>query len=151
MYFTKNVLLNWYFLIKKIRQIWTFFDVENWFWMSKFHDFWHLCAILQCLIFFCWNEACIKYGTHQRHNPNLGIGIHHLKVSKSRKQFMVSSILPKNKRKTLFWLLSKEDAQDIEFSSIFGRIEDITNCFRDLLTFKSAEMHVRKDWIRCFI
>ena len=33
MYFTKNVVLNWYFSMK------------NWLWMSRFHDFWHHCAI----------------------------------------------------------------------------------------------------------
>ena len=32
-------------------------------------------------------------------------------------------------------ILSREDAQDSEFCSFFGRIEDTINCFRDLLTF----------------
>ena len=40
-----------------------------------------------------------------------------LKVSKSRKQFMVFSILPKDEQ-------SLEDAQDSEFCSSFGRIEN---------------------------
>ena len=52
-----------------------------------------------------------------------------LKVSKSQKQFMVSSILPKNEHWDNFmnWKLSQ--------CSFFGRIEDTINCFRDLLTF----------------
>ena len=32
-------------------------------------------------------------------------------------------------------ILSKEDAQDSEFNSFFGRNEDTINRFRDLLTF----------------
>ena len=58
-----------------------------------------------------------------------------LKVRQSRKKIMVFSILPK-KRTKLFTILSTEDAQDSEFRSFFGRIEDTINCFRDLLTFK---------------
>ena len=46
---------------------------------------------------------------------------------------MVSLILPKNEKKLI--ILSKEDAQDSEFRSFFGRIEETINCFRDLLTF----------------
>ena len=46
MYFTKNVVLNWYSSMKMFfRKIWTFFDVENWLWMSRFHDFRCNCAI----------------------------------------------------------------------------------------------------------
>ena len=45
-----------------------------------------------------------------------------LKVRKSWKQIMLSSILPKNER----------------YSSVFGRIEDTINCFRDLLTFNNS-------------
>ena len=56
-----------------------------------------------------------------------------LKVRKSQKQSMVSSILPK--KRTKLTILSKEDPQDSEFHSFFGRIEDSINCFRDLLTF----------------
>ena len=33
-------------------------------------------------------------------------------------------------------ILSTEGAQDSEFRSFMGRIEDTRNCFRDLLTFK---------------
>ena len=45
------------------------------------------------------------------------------------KQIMVSSIFPKNERKSL-------STQDSEFRSFFGRIEEETiNCFRDLLIF----------------
>ena len=46
MHFTKYVVLNWYFSMKFFfRKIRTFFDIENWLWMSKFHDFWRHCAI----------------------------------------------------------------------------------------------------------
>ena len=44
------------------------------------------------------------------------------------------SILPKNERNSLSWVLRKE-AQDSKFRSFFGRIDDTTNCFWDLLTF----------------
>jgi hypothetical protein len=54
-----------------------------------------------------------------------------LKVSKSRKQFMVTSILPKNERKSLSWASSL-----LSFVCFFGRIEETISCFRDLLTFK---------------
>ena len=52
-----------------------------------------------------------------------------LKVSKSRKQFIVSSILPKTKRwyNSMYWKLSQR--------LFFGRIEDTIICFRDCLTF----------------
>ena len=33
-------------------------------------------------------------------------------------------------------MLNSEDAQDSEFRSFFGRIEDTINCFRDLLTLE---------------
>ena len=56
-----------------------------------------------------------------------------LKVSKSRMQIVVSSILPKNRTKLT--ILSNFSTQDSEFRSFFGRIEDTTICFRDLLTF----------------
>ena len=45
-----------------------------------------------------------------------------LKVIKSQKQFIFSSILPK-KNETIT-ILNKEAAQDIEFCSFFGRIEE---------------------------
>ena len=75
---------------KKIRKIWTFFDIEN--WMSKFHDFWCHCAILALQIlknsfatfdFFCKNEACVKCGTHKRHNSHLVTGRCKLHKTKS--------------------------------------------------------------------
>ena len=47
---------------------------------------------------------------------------------------MVFSILPKNERNSLL-ILSKEEAQDSEFRSFLGRIEDTINCFCDLLNF----------------
>ena len=56
-----------------------------------------------------------------------------VKVSKSQKGIMVSSILPKNKWKVsalVLWYLRSNC-----FCSFFGRIEDTINCFRDLLTF----------------
>ena len=56
------------------------------------------------------------------------IGI--IKMSKSRKQFMVSSsILPKNERNSLSWVLR-------DFRSFFGKIEDTIICFREFLTFR---------------
>ena len=36
------MLLNSYYLMKKIRKIRTIFDVENWLWKSNFGTFWHL-------------------------------------------------------------------------------------------------------------
>jgi hypothetical protein len=45
-------------------------------------------------------------------------GLGNLKVSKSRKQFMVSSILPKNKRNSLSWALSLL-SNDSEFRLFF--------------------------------
>ena len=51
---------------------------------------------------------------------------------------MVSSILQKNERNSL-QIVSREDAQDSEFRSFFGRIEEAINCFLDLLTFSSKD------------
>ena len=48
-----------------------------------------------------------------------------VKVRKSRKQIMVSSILPKNELRIVV----------SAFRSFYGRIEDTINCFRELLTF----------------
>ena len=47
---------------------------------------------------------------------------------------MISSILPKNERSSL-----SEGAQDSEFRSFFGRIQDTTISFRDLLTFRDSD------------
>ena len=58
-----------------------------------------------------------------------------LKVSKSRKQIVVPSILPK--KRTKLAILSNFSTQDCEFRSFFGRIEDTIILFRDLLTFRS--------------
>ena len=53
--------------------------------------------------------------------------------SKSRKQFMVSSILPKNERwdNFMYWKLSQH--------SLFGRIQDATIYFPDLETFSHTK------------
>ena len=36
-------------------------------------------------------------------------------------------------------ILNKEDAQDSEFCSFFGRIEETINCFQDFLTFRKEQ------------
>ena len=51
-------------------------------------------------------------------------------MSKANYGFLNSS-----KKQLKLTILSKEDAQDSEFSLFFGKIEETTNCFRDLLTF----------------
>ena len=56
---------------------------------------------------------------------------------------MVSSIFPKSAQNLLSWLLI-EDAQDSEFLSFFGRIEEVINCFRDLLTFIFKKKNLSK-------
>ena len=41
MYFTKNVVLNWYSSMKKkIRKIRMIFDIENWLWRSDLDTYW---------------------------------------------------------------------------------------------------------------
>ena len=45
-------------------------------------------------------------------------------------------ILNSSTKQSKLTILSKEEAQDSEFRSFFGRIEETINCFRDLLTFK---------------
>ena len=47
-------------------------------------------------------------------------------------------VLNSPKKRTKLTILSKEEAQDSEFRSFFGRIEDTINCFRDLLTFSTS-------------
>ena len=37
-------------------------------------------------------------------------------------------------------MLSREDAQDSEFRSFFGRIEDTIICFQDCLTFSNRKI-----------
>ena len=39
------------------------------------------------------------------------------------------------KKRTKLTIQSKEDPQESEFRSFFGRIEDTINCFCDLMTF----------------
>ena len=39
------------------------------------------------------------------------------------------------KKRTKLTILSKKEAQDSDFRSFFGRIEDTINCLRDSLTF----------------
>ena len=59
-----------------------------------------------------------------------------LKVRKSWKQFMVSSILPKTNENHFpehFFLY--RDAQDSDFRSFFGRVRKNIICLRDFLTF----------------
>ena len=41
-----NVLLNWYFSMKKMIKIPMIFDIENWLWKSNFGTFWHQFKIM---------------------------------------------------------------------------------------------------------
>ena len=62
-----------------------------------------------------------------------------VKVSKSRKQFMVSSILPNTERNLLSWVMKyNNNKKDTEFRLSFVRIEKTINCFRDLLSFRNV-------------
>ena len=54
-------------------------------------------------------------------------------ASKSQKQFMVSSILPKKRTKVT--ILKIIFTQESKFRSVFGRIEETINWFWYLLTF----------------
>ena len=81
------------------------------------------------VVFFAFHDHTGH--AHAKPRPDLAHLV--LKVSKSQKHFMVSSILPKNERNSLSWT-SVEDAQDSEFRSFFGRNEDTKNCFWDLMT-----------------
>ena len=56
------------------------------------------------------------------------------KVSKSQKKY---GVLDSSKKWTKLTILSTEVAQDSEFCSFFGRIQDAIICFRDLLTFST--------------
>ena len=58
-----------------------------------------------------------------------------LKVSKSQKKKY--GVLDSSKRRTELTILSTEGVQGSEFRSLFGRIQDATICFRDLLTRKT--------------
>jgi hypothetical protein len=53
---------------------------------------------------------------------------------------MVSSILPK--KRTELSILGKEHAQDSEFRTFFGRIEETIICFRNLLTFIQSQVSI---------
>ena len=61
-----------------------------------------------------------------------------LKVSKSRKQFMVSWILQKNERNSL--LMAKKILRTVSFVRSLGRIQESINCFWDLLTFSPSQI-----------
>ena len=52
-------------------------------------------------------------------------------ISKANYGVLISS-----KKRTKLIILTREDAQDSEFRSFFGRIEETIYCFRDLLTFR---------------
>ena len=67
----------------------------------------------------------------------------YLKVSKSRKQFMVFSILPKNERNSLSW--ASFLLRIVIFAHFFWRIQETINCFRDLLTFSTSSQSHRAD------
>ena len=73
-------------------------------------------------------KSKLKLNQSQSHDPKEHSEA--LKVRKSRKQIMVSSILPKNKRWDNFHYIK------LSQRSFFGRIEDIVIFFRDLLTYK---------------
>ena len=57
-----------------------------------------------------------------------------VKARQSRKQI--------TKKRTKLIILCKEEAQDSEFCSFFGRIDNTINCFRDLLTFRTCNFTV---------
>ena len=56
-----------------------------------------------------------------------------IKVSKSGKQFY--RLFDSPKKRTKLTILSKEDAQECEFRSLFWENYETTKCFRGLLTF----------------
>ena len=58
-----------------------------------------------------------------------------LKISKSWKQFMLSSILPKNEKKRENKYFESSQDNFHVFYLFFGRIENSKNCFQDLATF----------------
>ena len=43
-------------------------------------------------------------------------------------------------------ILSKEEGQESDFHSFFGRIEDTINCFRDLLTFRNSSEYMTAEF-----
>ena len=54
-----------------------------------------------------------------------------MKVRQSQAYY---GVLNSSKKRTKLTILSREDAQDSEFCSIFERIEETVNCFRDCLS-----------------
>ena len=64
-----------------------------------------------------------------------------LKVHKSRKQFFLSSILPKNERKDKKKSTYNSTTYIWNLMSIFF-VKDTRNCFRDLLTFKKEKAKI---------
>ena len=64
-----------------------------------------------------------------------------LKVRQSRKQILVSSILPK---KNVEIISCNEDYPNVRF---FGRNEDTVNCFRDLLTFNITKENINANFV----
>ena len=67
-----------------------------------------------------------------------------IKVRQSRKQLMVSSILPKNERNSLLsWV---EKMLRCEFRSFSGRIDDAINCFWDVLTLSNVKLWLIYKW-----
>ena len=81
---------------------------------------------LSSKIFFHFNTEKSIYVNKRRNllNPCL------LKVSRSRKQIIMSLILPKK------WTKHPQDTILRVFRSFFGRIRDFIICFQDLLIFK---------------
>ena len=63
-----------------------------------------------------------------------------LKVSKSRKQIIVSSILPKNNQNSLSWTCSLP--RIVSFVRFFWRIEETIICFQDYLTFNRPRQQI---------
>ena len=51
-------------------------------------------------------------------------------------------VLDSSKKQMKLTILSTEGAQDSEFRSFFGRIQDATICFRDLLTFRRLTLDI---------
>ena len=88
------------------------------------------------LQFFFWSNFLMQF-IYYPSGSTICNGVKaHLKVSKSRKKNMVSSILPNNERwdNFMYWKLSQR--------SFFGRIEDTIICFWDFLTFRRSQLIV---------
>ena len=93
----------------------------------------------------CWQSNGSKRSTFfgpnwtelQAKSLYISCVVGYLKVRKSRKENMLSWILPKNERwgNFMYWKITQR--------LFFGRIQDAIVCFWDLLTFSRA----RHDWI----